>query len=413
MSGGAAEGAKMEESTASPGKVGTTAAPLAALPPGSWLGIFGGGQLGRMFSMAAQTLGYRVCVLDPAADSPAGAVADAHLRAAYEDADALEQLAARCAAVTTEFENVPARALARIADRIRVHPSAGAVAAAQDRLTEKRFIVEAGVPVAPHVAIQSAAEAAAVAPTLLPGILKVARLGYDGKGQATVATPTEVEDALTRFGGVPCVLEQRLDLAAELSVIVARGADGTIVPFPVGRNWHRDGILAMTRVPSGLDEALERQAVDATRAIAERLDYVGVLCVEYFVLGDGRLVANEMAPRPHNSGHYSIDASLTSQFEQQARALAGLPLGASDLLSPSLMLNILGDAWYEPGSDQQREPDWAAVLAHPRARLHLYGKTEARRGRKMGHLTLIGAPWPQLLADARDLAPLIAQVVPE
>ena len=386
---------------------------LTALPPGSWLGIFGGGQLGRMFCMAAQTLGYRVCVLDPAADSPAGSVADAHLQAGYEDPAALEELARRCAAVTTEFENVPARALARIADRIRVHPRADAVAVAQDRLVEKRFIAEAGVPVAPHAPVASAADAAAVPASLLPGILKVARLGYDGKGQATVTTVAEVEAAFSRFGGVPCVLEQRLDLAAELSVVVARGSDGSIVSFPVGRNWHRDGILAMTQVPSGLDATLERQAIDATRAIAERLGYVGVLCVEYFVLGDGRLVANEMAPRPHNSGHYSIDACLSSQFEQQARALAGMPLGATDLLSPSLMLNILGDAWYESGSDRQREPDWAAVLACPHARLHLYGKTEARRGRKMGHLTLVGGPLPRLLDDARALAPLIAQVVPE
>ena len=386
--------------------------PTPVLPPGSWLGLFGGGQLGRMFSMAAQSLGYRICVIDPAASSPTGSIVEAHLQAGYEDPQALAELAGRCAAVTTEFENVPARALARVAERIRVHPSADAVAVAQDRLVEKRFIESAGVPVAAHAAVQSAADAAAVPAMLLPGILKVARLGYDGKGQASVATADEVVAAFERFGRVPCVLEQRLDLAGELSVIVARGADGGMVHYPVGRNWHRDGILAVTQVPSGFDAALERQAIDATRAIARRLGYVGVLCVEYFVLGDGRLVANEMAPRPHNSGHYSIDASITSQFEQQARTLAGLPLGATDSLSPSIMLNILGDAWFEPGSDRQREPDWAAVLSCPRARLHLYGKTEARRGRKMGHLTLIGASLDELRADACRLAPLLAQVVP-
>ena len=383
-----------------------------ALPPGSWLGLFGGGQLGRMFCMAAQSLGYRICVIDPAESSPTGSIAEAHLRADYEDPIALAQLTERCVAVTTEFENVPAQALAQVADRIRVHPSAEAVAVAQDRLVEKRFIESAGVPVAPHAAVLSAADAAAVPVGLLPGILKVARLGYDGKGQATVTTAAECSAAFERFGGVPCVLEQRLDLAGELSVIIARGADGQMVHYPVGRNWHRDGILAVTQVPSGFASALEEQAIAATRAIAGRLGYVGVLCVEYFVLGDGSLVANEMAPRPHNSGHYSINASITSQFEQQARTLAGLPPGATDSLSPSIMLNILGDAWFEPGSDREREPDWAAVLSCPRARLHLYGKTEARRGRKMGHLTLVGAPLEQLQADARALAPLIAQVIP-
>ena len=392
------------------------------VPPGRWLGLFGGGQLGRMFCMAAQSLGYRICVIDPAGDSPTGSIAEAHLQADYEDPAALAQLLERCQAVTTEFENVPAAALARVAERLPVHPSAEAVAMAQDRLVEKRFIAAAGVPVAPHVAVLSAADAAAVSTDLLPGILKVARLGYDGKGQATVTTVAELAAAFERFGRVPCVLEQRLDLAGELSVIVARGAGGgsdrasavasEMVHYPVGRNWHRDGILAMTQVPSGFADALEAQAVAATRQIAERLNYVGVLCVEYFVLGDGRLVANEMAPRPHNSGHYSLDASVTSQFEQQARMLAGLPPGATDSLSPSIMLNILGDAWFEPGSDDPREPDWAAVLSCPRARLHLYGKTEARRGRKMGHLTLVGAPLEVLHADARRLAPLIAQVIP-
>lgn len=384
-----------------------------SLAPGSWLGLFGGGQLGRMFCMAAQSLGYRVCVLDPAQASPAGSIAERQLVADYDDPVALATLAGLCRAVTTEFENVPARALSGIEARTRVHPAAAAVAIAQDRLEEKRFITDAGVPVAEHRAIVTEADIEALPAGLLPGILKVARLGYDGKGQATVRSAAEVREAFRQFGAVPCVLEKRLDLVAELSVIVARAADGAMVHYPVGRNWHRDGILAMTQVPSGLDPALEQQAIEATRAIATRLGYVGVLCVEYFVVADGRLVANEMAPRPHNSGHYSLDASITSQFEQQARVMAGLPPGATASLSPSLMLNILGDAWFEADATTPREPDWAAILAHPRARLHLYGKAEARRARKMGHLTLVGAPLEVLRRDALALAPLIAQVVPE
>lgn len=392
----------------------TTGATTAPLPPGSWLAMMGGGQLGRMFCMAAQSLGYRVCVVDPAGDSPAGRIADRHLRAAYDDAEALADIAGHCRAVTTEFENVPAQALATLAGSIRVHPSAAAVAIAQDRLAEKRFIEGAGVAVAAHAAVLGDADAASVDPALLPGILKVARLGYDGKGQASAGSVDEVVAAFRRFGAVPSVLERRLALAAELSVVLVRAADGTMVHFPVGRNWHRDGILAMTRVPSGLDPALEARAIDATRTIAERLDYVGVLCVEFFVLDDGSVVANEMAPRPHNSGHHTIDANATSQFEQQVRVLAGLPPGSTDARGPAVMLNILGDAWYPPGGGDgdRAEPDWSAILAHPRARLHLYGKDDARRGRKMGHLTLTGAPIETLEADARALAPLIAQVVP-
>jgi 5-(carboxyamino)imidazole ribonucleotide synthase len=383
------------------------------LPPGSWLAVIGGGQLGRMFCMAAQSLGYRVCVLDPAESSPAGAVADCHLHAGYGDRAALAKIADRCQAATTEFENVPATALAALAERIRVHPSAAAVAVAQDRIVEKRFIAAAGVAVAPHAPVRTIAEARAVDRSLLPGILKVARLGYDGKGQVTVESADDVVAAFGRFGAVPAVLERRLGLAAELSVLVARAADGAIVHYPVGRNWHRDGILAMTRVPSGLEPAVEQHAIAAARAIARALDYVGVLCVEFFLLGDGAVVANEIAPRPHNSGHYSLDASVTSQFEQQVRLLAGLPPGSTDSLTPAIMLNILGDAWFEAGADgrdQRREPDWARLLAHPRARLHLYGKDDPRRGRKMGHLTLVGAPVATLEDDARLLAPLIAQV---
>ena len=381
--------------------------PNAPLPPGSWLGMMGGGQLGRMFCMAAQSLGYRVCVLDPATNSPAGAVADDHLRADYLDEAALTELARRCQAVSTEFENVPADALARLARDCRVAPGAEAVRVAQDRVAEKRFVESCGVPVAPYAAIGAAFDLETVDASLLPGILKVARLGYDGKGQARVASLAQAREAFDAFEQRPCVLERRLELDFELSVIVARAEDGRCTTFPIARNVHHDGILAVCTVPAAADDALAARAREAALRIAERLRYVGVLCIEFFVTAEGNLLVNEMAPRPHNSGHYSIDAAITSQFEQQARVMAGLPLGATDLLAPAVMLNILGDAWFVAGT--RREPDWAAVLSHPGAKLHLYGKEEARPGRKMGHVTVLG----KTAADAREqagaIAPLIAQ----
>ncbi|MGE0310174.1 MAG: 5-(carboxyamino)imidazole ribonucleotide synthase [Lautropia sp.] len=389
---------------------------VPVLRPGEWLGVMGGGQLGRMFCMAAQQMGYRVCVLDPAADSPAGRIAERHLRADYLDADALAQMASSCAAVTTEFENVPAGALEWLAMRCRVAPGAASVSVAQDRIAEKRFIASCGVDVAPWQPVRTPAEAAAVDRALLPGILKSARLGYDGKGQARVASPSEVEAAFQAFGGVECVLEQRLSLAAEVSVVLARALDGTSAVYPVAQNVHLDGILALTVVPAQVGPAVLDAAREAALRIAVGLDYAGVLCLECFVLADGRVLANEIAPRPHNSGHFSLDASVTSQFEQQVRVIAGLPLGATDSLCPAAMLNILGDAWY-PGAASdpadRREPDWARVLSNPRARLHLYGKDDARRARKMGHLTVLGATIDAVLADVASLAPLVAQPVIE
>jgi 5-(carboxyamino)imidazole ribonucleotide synthase len=392
-------------------------AQAAPLPAGSWLGMMGGGQLGRMFCMSAQSLGYRVCVIDPGSDSPAGEIADRHLRADYQDEAALAEMAALCRAVSTEFENVPAQALARLAQDCRVAPAAEAVSIAQDRIAEKRFVESCGVPVAPYHAILAAGDLANVPPSLWPGILKVARLGYDGKGQARVASEREALTALQAFSNaadaagpvVPCVLEKRLDLAMEISVIVARGQEGQSVTFPIAQNVHHDGILAVSTVPAAIDDRLAEQARAAALKIAERLHYVGVLCVEFFVIGDGRLLVNEIAPRPHNSGHYSIDAAVTSQFEQQARVMAGLPLGATDLLTPAVMLNILGDAWFFTGTRQ--EPDWAAVLTHPGAKLHLYGKREPRPGRKMGHVTILAPTLADARAQARAIAPLIAQRV--
>jgi len=346
------------------------------IPPGHWLGLLGGGQLGRMFCMAAQSMGYKVAVLDPAPSCPAGDVADRHIAAEYSDATGLKTLAELCHAVTTEFENVPADALAYLAQHCIVNPAADAVAIAQDRISEKQFIQQAGLQVAPHAVIDSSAALEQCSANLFPGILKVSRLGYDGKGQARVDTIEQARAAFTAMGGVPCVLEQQLALDKELSVVVARSREGTCAVYPVAQNTHCHGIL------------LAQQAREAALHLVQALHYVGVLCVEFFVLQDGRLVVNEMAPRPHNSGHYTIDACVTSQFEQQARILAGVPLGSVLQHAPAIMLNLLGDVWLTRGHLQ--EPDWVAVLALPTAKLHLYGKSEARIGRKMGHVTLIG-----------------------
>jgi 5-(carboxyamino)imidazole ribonucleotide synthase len=364
--------------------------PVPALPPRSWLGMLGGGQLGRMFAQAAQALGYRVCVLDPDEASPAGAVAEQHLRAGYEDAAALDELARLCPAVSTEFENVPAASLERLAALGVVSPSAAAVAVAQDRIDEKAFIRQCGIATAPYAVVRTVDDLQQLPDDLFPGILKAARLGYDGKGQARVAARQQALQAFEGFGRVACVLERQLPLSAELSVLLARGFDGAIRAWPIAQNVHRAGILHTSQIPAVLPAAACAQAQQAARTLAERLDYVGVLCVEFFLLDDGQVVVNEMAPRPHNSGHWTLDASVTSQFEQQARVLAGLPLGDTHQLAPALMLNLLGDVWFDsPSSSQPREPDWAALFADPRAKLHLYGKAQPRRARKMGHITFV------------------------
>lgn len=371
------------------------------------LGVLGGGQLGRMFVQAAQSLGYRTVVLDPDADSPAGVVAHQHIRADYLDEQGLAELARACDAITTEFENVPAQALARLAETRFVAPAAAAVAICQDRADEKAHFIASGVPCAPHALIRDQASLAAVSDALLPGILKTARLGYDGKGQVRVRDRAELAAAWAALREVPCVLEKMLPLALELSVIVARGARGDVVHLPVQQNLHRDGILAVTQVPApAADEALRAQALDAAARIAASMQYVGVLCIEFFVLHDGSLVVNEMAPRPHNSGHYSLDACDVSQFELQVRALAGLPLSPPRLHSPTVMLNLLGDLWFD-AAGQERTPPWSAVLALPGTHLHLYGKTSARRGRKMGHLNITAASAEQAERVAREAAALL------
>ena len=380
---------------------------MPLLPGAATLGVLGGGQLGRMFVHAAQALGYRCVVLDPDAASPAGAVAQDHLKADYLDAAALEELARRCDAITTEFENVPARALEQLARTRVVAPGAAAVAICQDRAREKAHFDASGVACAPYAVLRAPADLAAVPDALLPGILKTARLGYDGKGQRRVADRAQLAAAFDELGRVDCVLEQMLPLALELSVLVVRGAGGEVVTYPVQQNLHRDGILAVTEVPApDVDAALQAQARRSAAAIATGMGYVGVLCVEFFVLKDGRLVVNEMAPRPHNSGHYTMNACDLSQFEMQVRAMAGLPLREPRLHSSVVMLNLLGDLWFD-AAGHERAPDWAGVLALPGAELHLYGKAQARPGRKMGHLNVIGATAGEAREQARRACALL------
>ncbi|MFZ2393413.1 5-(carboxyamino)imidazole ribonucleotide synthase [Rhodoferax sp.] len=375
------------------------------------LGVMGGGQLGRMFVQAAQAMGYFTVVLDPDVISPAGLVSHYHIKTDYLDQQGLTQLLQRCAAVTTEFENVPAPALVTLGAARPTAPSADAVAIAQDRIKEKAHLARSGVPVAPYAVIETAAQLTAVEDALLPGILKTARLGYDGKGQVRCNSRAELTSAWDALKQVPCVLEQMLPLAAECSVIVARGWDGSVVHFAPQLNVHRDGILAVTEAYAGnMPPALADQAVAAARAIAEELNYVGVLCVEFFVLQEGSperaalggLVVNEMAPRPHNSGHYTLDACDVSQFDLQVRTLAGLPLTQPRQHSAAVMLNLLGDLWVDGAT-----PRWDRVLALPGVHLHLYGKLTASKGRKMGHLTVTAATPEQARSAALEAASVL------
>jgi 5-(carboxyamino)imidazole ribonucleotide synthase len=377
------------------------------IAPGSTLGVMGGGQLGRMFVQAAQRMGYLTAVLDPDPASPAGTVATHHIRADYLDEQGLAQLMQHCAAITTEFENVPAPALVRLGAHRFVAPGAQAVAVCQDRAAEKALFRRCGVPCAPHAVVEAADGLDAVGDELLPAIVKTARLGYDGKGQVRVSNRTELAAAWSSLGGVTCVVEKMLPVAVEVSVIIARDAGGATVHFGLQQNLHRNGVLAVTQRPAQPPAAThEGAAIAAARQLAEAMNYVGVLCVEFFVLEDGQLVANEMAPRPHNSGHATIDACDVSQFDLQVRVLTGAPLTAPREHSASVMLNLLGDLWFG-ADDTARTPNWAGVLALPGAHLHLYGKAVARRGRKMGHLTITAARADQARATALSAASLL------
>lgn len=368
------------------------------------LGMLGGGQLGRFFVIAAHEMGYQVTVLDPDKNSPAGKIADVHLCANYDDASALETMAATCQAVTTEFENVPANVLEKLALTTTVRPSASCVAIAQNRVLEKNFIKEAGLPVAPFVVINAMQDLPNDTSLLYPGILKVARFGYDGKGQARVKNQAEAEKAFVEFKQEICVLEQMLPLDLEMSVVLARDVDGEIAAFPTAENSHLNGILDVSIAPARASAVLKANAQALAIKLAEKLEYVGVLGVEFFVVGKTLLV-NEIAPRPHNSGHYTIDACITNQFEQQVRVVAGLPLGSPDLHSHAVMINILGDSWFSNTVSPREkndalEPAWDKALSHANLKLHLYGKHEPRKGRKMGHFTVIGSDAKAVLNTA-------------
>lgn len=375
--------------------------------PGATLGLLGGGQLGRMFTMAARSMDYRVTVLDPDPLSPAAEFATGHLNTAYTHPVSLEELARTCAAVTTEFENAPSEVLLALAEKTTVRPSGHAVAIAQDRSAEKGFFRRNQFPVGPFAVIESQADIdAALRDVTLPAVLKTARFGYDGKGQARINSRDDLIRTLAEWNHVPCVLEQFLPLKLEISVVLARAANGDVAVFPVAENQHVNGILDITIAPARISDALATRARDIAARVATALDYIGVMAVEFFVLADDTLLINEMAPRPHNSGHYTMDACRSSQFEQQVRVLCGLPLGDASQHSPCVMLNLLGDVWR--GANHETAPDWSALLKHPGAHLHLYGKREARKGRKMGHVTVCDASVDAALAAVQDMKAALA-----
>ena len=363
------------------------------------LGLLGGGQLGRMFSAAARTMGYDVIVLDPDPASPAAHFATRHLCAAFEDSAALETLAQSCAAITTEFENVSAEALEQLATHCPVRPSANAVAIAQDRVREKTFFRDHGFPVGPFVIARHPREFEQVLRDVkFPAIIKTARFGYDGKGQVRVQSILEAMQAVeSQPALLPAVIETLVPLRLEISVLLARSANGQTTLWPVAENRHQHGILDLTIAPARIREELAARACKIATDIADHLEYVGILAVEFFVTGIDTLLVNEIAPRPHNSGHYTLDACVTSQFEQQVRTLCGLPLGSTELLRPAAMVNLLGDLW------EQGTPPWEVIFQEPDAKLHLYGKQAPRPGRKMGHFTVLGNSAHEALEKALRL----------
>ena len=364
--------------------------------PGATLGILGGGQLGRMFVHAATAMGYRVIVLDPNSASPAGEIAHLHLQANYDDAHSLKALAQGCEVITTEFENVPAEVFEHLQQSCLVSPSARALELAQDRIKEKEFSASLDISPTPFHAASSEEEIKQAFAILgAPLILKTTRLGYDGKGQAVVESIEECVAQWNELNNVDCVLEKKINLASEISVVLARSRSKQISYFPVAENVHRDGILFTSTVPATISEELQSQAKTCAQKIAEALDYCGVLAVEFFIDADGTLYFNEMAPRTHNSGHYSMDACYTSQFEQQVRAICDLPMGNTDAHSAVTMVNLLGDLWVD-----NKQPDWSRILSD-NTKLHLYGKPQARLGRKMGHFNVLAKSGESTVSTAK------------
>ncbi len=373
------------------------------ISPGNTLGILGGGQLGRMLGQAAQTLGYRVHVFEPAGPCPAGAVANREVNASYDDTAALTAFARECSVVTYEFENIPSGPLAAIAPLVPLRPAAEVLHTTQNRQREKAWLRANGIPHARYAEALDGDIAPAIAEVGLPCVVKTADFGYDGKGQMKIADAAELERAVAIFRGRRCVVERWVEFACEVSVIVARGTTGEVKAFPVAENIHTHHILDFSIVPARVSESVAREAERLAAAIAEKLGVVGLLAVEMFVTAAGDVLVNELAPRPHNSGHWSIDGCETSQFEQHVRAVCGLPLGGVAVREPTVMVNILGDAWKWRDGKIAGDPNWAAVLAEPRAKLHLYGKTEPRPGRKMGHFTVRADTIEAALARATEI----------
>ena len=370
-------------------------APGRPIEPGATIGVLGSGQLGRMFAIAARRMGYRVHTFSPEDDTPTGQVADVEVAAEYTDLEALRAFARNVSVVTFEFENVPIEAVDAVEEYAPVRPSGVALHTAQQRAREKAFLADRGFPTTPFARAETLDELwTGVAAVGTPAVVKTAAFGYDGKGQHKVITPADVEHIWTAIGHQEAIVEKLVSLQAEISVIAARGLDGEIAEYPPFENRHRQHILDLTTCPAAIPDSLRRRAIDITRAVLEALQYVGVLCIEFFVTTDGELLVNELAPRPHNSGHLTFDAAVTSQFEQQVRAICGLPLGSTDLLRPAAMVNLLGDLWIDG------EPNWTAALRSRDVKLHLYGKTEPRPGRKMGHITAMG----HTVAEAQELA---------
>lgn len=372
--------------------------------PGGTIGVLGSGQLGRMFAIAARRMGYRVHTLSPDADTPTGQVADLEINAPYEDLDAVRRFASGVDAVTFEFENVPASTAATAAEWAPVRPGGYVLHVTQHRLREKNFLKQANLPVTPFRHVTTPAELRAAASELgLPAVLKTAGFGYDGKGQYRIRTQEDLATAWKEVGEQEAVLEAFIDFECEISVVAARGEDGNIVHFGAIENQHRNHILDLSIAPARVPPEIAKQAVEISRAVLEKLEVVGVLCVEFFVGKDGSLLINELAPRPHNSGHFSFDANLTSQFEQQLRAVCGLPLGDVHQFAPAAMANLLGDIW------ENGEPEWAAAAGVPSVKIHLYGKSEPRPGRKMGHLTSVAPTVEQAVADVQQARKLLTR----
>lgn len=371
--------------------------------PGSAIGVLGSGQLGRMFAMAARRMGYRVHTYSPDEDTPTGQVADLEVTSPYDDLDAVREFASCVSAVTFEFENVPAETAAAAAECAPVRPGGDVLHIAQHRFREKTFLANAGLPVTPFRHVETFEDLEIAGLQLgLPAVLKTAGFGYDGKGQFTIHTGSELSDAWKHVGEREAVLESFIDFEREVSIVAARSEHGEFVHFGVVENRHHNHILDITIAPACVSENVKRDAIEIAHEVLEKLDVVGVLCVEFFLRRDGSLLINELAPRPHNSGHFTFDANITSQFEQQLRAVCGLPFGSVRQLAPAAMANILGEMW------QQGEPDWAAAASAPNVKLHLYGKLEARPGRKMGHLTALAATPDQALKDVQAARRLLA-----